>query len=745
MEVENIKQQVLLELAVQQSFEAGISGILDKMLPLYMRKLNCFMAAVISAGKSTVVVPHAFRTDPFMAEVEQHFATASQNIQKGTIEWVVDTGFIYGYRLHNYGWLILGKKQPLGPQIKMELRAVVNQFGLTLSHTQESERLKLFSNLINFSSDAIQVATEEGRLFYINNIAEQRLGIRASEAGNYFVKDIEPIFEKEGAWEKHVQELKKAGSMTLEGNHVNQKTGKVVHVEVSIKFTEISGKGFVIAISRDITARKLYEAQLKEAKAEAERANKAKSEFLANISHEIRTPMNSILGFSEVILNTSAGERQKSHLKTILDSGKTLLSLINDILDLSKIEAGKMVIANESTDLRNIVGEILRLFQQKSREDYIQLIQEIDDNFPEIIIIDEVRLRQVLLNLVGNALKFTHKGYVKVHIEVLADHGKTIDFSISVIDTGIGISKYDSETIFESFKQKAGHDARKYGGTGLGLSISKRLTELMGGEISLTSQPGKGSTFKLTFRNIPKSEKSTKQSKDYIWEDDKIIFKNAKVLIVDDVKHNRELVTAYLEGHNLELFEAENGEAAVELARLFIPDLILMDIRMPGMNGYEATEIIRNDPATSHIPVLALTASNLASELVIIKKVFDSHLFKPVQKNIFLKELARFLDTEKIPAGQNDNGEATKSLPSQIIDNSIKADFAARFTHKIAAQMGFLIVDEISELVEELKEFATANNLSLLAEKCEELETDIEDFDFEKIQKGLAEIKRMFI
>jgi len=744
MEVDNIKQQVLLELAIQQNYEANSGSILNKMLPLYMRKLNCFMAAVISPGKQTVVVPRAFGEDAFMVKVQQHVADTKPHPIRGIIELTVDASFIYGYPLHKFGWLILGKKQPLNHQMMMELKAVVNQFGLTLSHAEEGERLKLFSNLINFSSDAIQVSTDEGQLFYINQVAEKRLGIKASEAMNYNVKDFEAMFRKDGEWEKHVKELRELGSMTIEGKNVNQQTGEVFPVEVSIQYTQISGKGFVIAISRDITARKVYEAQLKEAKAEAERANRAKSEFLANISHEIRTPMNSILGFSEVILNTSANDRQKSQLKTILDSGKTLLSLINDILDLSKIEAGKMVITNESTDLRLIIGEIFRLFQQKSLEEYIQLIEDFDDNFPEIIIIDEVRIRQVLLNLVGNALKFTHKGFVKIKVVLLADRGRRIDFAISVIDTGIGISKHDRAAIFESFKQKAGHDARKYGGTGLGLSISKRLTELMNGSISLESEPGKGSNFTVNFRNVLKGNKTDYKEKEFVWGDNSIVFKGSKILIVDDIKQNRELVLAYLEDHNLDLFEAENGEEAIELALLFSPDLILMDIRMPGLDGYEATEIIRKDPMTAKIPIIALTASTLKSEMILMEKVFDGYLRKPLQKNILLKELIKHLDCDMELKPETVPTENDPELSISVIDKDVKVDFNQRFLQKIAGQMGFITVDEISDLALEIKNFAIQNNIQHLVKKCDDLENYIEAFDFDKIQKALSDIKMIF-
>ncbi|KAF0130613.1 MAG: signal transduction histidine kinase [Bacteroidetes bacterium] len=481
-------------------------------------------------------------------------------------------------------------------------------------------------------------------------------------------------------------------------------------------------------------------------KENAQAANRAKSEFLANMSHEIRTPMNSILGFSEVMLNTTHDPKQKNFLKTILDSGKSLLSLINDILDLSKIEAGRMEISPEPADIRIIIREIFQLFEQKVKEKNIELIAEIDENFPNTIIIDEIRLRQILLNLVGNAIKFTLHGKVVVSVHLLTDDQGIISFEIAVTDTGIGIPENDQQQIFESFSQQSGQDYRLYGGTGLGLAISRRLCELMNGKISVKSILGSGSTFTVHFKNIKHSDEELSHDNFYLWSDDKVHFHNAHILIVDDVPYNRQLLTAYLEEFNLKLTEAENGEMAVELARLYHPDLIFMDIRMPGMNGYEATTILKSDEKTQKIPIIALTASTMQSEVDKLKALFDGYLRKPVQKRSLLNEMMQFIPYEHVAYQNKTESNDVSSTPIEplMIPDTIKPLFNTQFLDEINRQSLFMMTDKLTELCTAMEKFGQENDLDLLLVEAAELRNHIENFDFEQIQYSLVTIKTLF-
>ncbi len=479
----------------------------------------------------------------------------------------------------------------------------------------------------------------------------------------------------------------------------------------------------------------------------AEAANRAKSEFLANMSHEIRTPMNSILGFSEVMMNTTRDAKQKDYLKTILESGRTLLAIINDILDLSKIEAGRMEISPEPTDLRVIASEMGQLFNQKIKEKNIEFIIEFENEFPPTIVVDEIRLRQILLNLIGNAVKFTDEGYIKIEVRLLNTKNGIINFEIAVEDTGIGISKTDSERIFNSFTQQSDHITKKYGGTGLGLTISKRLCELMHGNISVKSNPGKGSRFTITFNNIKYTDETVEQEGHYLWNEENIIFKGSKILIVDDIPHNINLALTYLEGHNLKLFEAVNGEMAIESTKVWKPDLIFMDIRMPGMNGYEATEILKSNKKTASIPVIALTASTMQSEIEKLNQLFDGYLRKPVQKKSMINEMIKHLPFEKIndlPNHEVKDFDNREEPEPTIISPELKEKFMNKFFARITNQTDLMIVDDLTDLANSLGNFARKYHIVQFESKTDDLKRHIADFDFERIQQCLGSVVKMF-
>lgn len=403
----------------------------------------------------------------------------------------------------------------------------------------------------------------------------------------------------------------------------------------------------------NITEEKEQNKRLLAAKEAADRANQAKSDFLANMSHEIRTPMNTIIGFTELLQKTSGDQKHRTYIDAILSSGKTMMTLINDILDLSKVEAGKLDLNFESVDVRKIVHEIETMFSIRAAEKGISLAAQIDANIPRQVVMDEVRIRQVLFNIVGNAVKFTEEGGIHIRVssspsgEIRTDESQVVPPRVELVfeieDTGIGIPEDQHNEIFGSFNQAIGQDNRKYGGTGLGLSIGKRLTELMHGRIETESKVGRGTKFRVLFPNVEirefEASKPDEDPDDIDFDD----FEAATILGVDDVPLNQELLSELFCDTKHTMVIAENGKGALEKIPQCNPDVILMDLRMPVMDGYEAIRHLKSDPTFKYIPVIALTASSVRDEKKEVLKMFDGFVGKPIEFEVLYAELKRFL------------------------------------------------------------------------------------------------------
>lgn len=473
--------------------------------------------------------------------------------------------------------------------------------------------------------------------------------------------------------------------------------------------------------------------ELKKAKDIAENISKQKSEFLANMSHEIRTPMNSVIGFTEILDKEIRNPLHKEYLDSIKKGGNALLRIINDILDLSKIEAGKLEIRNESLNPTNLFLEIESIFHSKIISKNITFIVDIDKTIPKYIIIDGVRIRQVLFNLIGNAIKFTQIGHIKLKVEnVYKDNIKSkIDLIFSVEDTGIGIDEKNLETIFNAFEQQENHDVAKYGGTGLGLAICTKLIKMMNGEIKVESQKNKGSTFTVIFRDIPVSSMEDEVISSKL-KASNIMFEKAVILVVDDVLENRKLVQASLKDFDIDLIMAQNGKEAIELLKNVNVNLILMDLRMPVMDGYEAATILKKDEKLKNIPLIALTASVMGKDLEKVSKYgFDGYLRKPVILDDLIEELAKYLKYQTIQKSlKEENSHKIIDLEKlKVVINNLENEFKPQWLN-IKDGGDFSLIEEFAL---KLNELALKEDIYLLEDYSKELIKNVEAFDIEKV------------
>ena len=395
-----------------------------------------------------------------------------------------------------------------------------------------------------------------------------------------------------------------------------------------------------VLVARDITEQKRISGELIEAKNSAENAMRSKQQFLSNMSHEIRTPMNAIIGFTKVILKTELTAKQKEYLTAIKMSGDALIVLINDILDLAKVDAGKMSFEQTPFKLSLSISAMLYLFETKIQEKNLKLITKYDDKIPEVLLGDPVRLHQIILNLVGNAVKFTSYGEVTVCTRLLNQDEETATVEFAVSDTGIGIAENKIDGIFENFQQAYNLTPSTYGGTGLGLAIVKQLVEGQGGNLKVKSKLDVGSTFSFVL-NFQKTNAQAILETEIIKLDNEI--KDIKILVVEDMELNQLLMKTLLDDFGFESDITANGKLAIEKLNMKSYDIILMDLQMPIMNGFEATSYIRNE-MNSDIPIIALTADVTTSDLEKCKAVgMNDYLPKPIDERLLYTKIINLL------------------------------------------------------------------------------------------------------
>ncbi len=486
---------------------------------------------------------------------------------------------------------------------------------------------------------------------------------------------------------------------------------------------------------QDITKTKSIQTALKTSKDEAEAANRAKSEFLANMSHEIRTPLNAVLGFSDLLSSIVTNSRQKNYLSSIHAAGKSLLTIINDILDLSKIEAGLLKMEYDYIDIKDVINDIILIFSHTCHEKKLKTVVDIDKRMPTGLFIDEIRLRQVLLNLVGNAVKFTESGQIKIGVSAKPKPGeKTFNLEIKVSDTGIGIPENQQKTIFDAFSQQDGQSTRKFGGTGLGLTITRRLVDLMNGRIDLRSHINQGTEFTITLHGIKASDVQPDDiDSSPINNLNNINFNKALIMVIDDIESNRTLIREQLMDTGLQIRDAENGHLALEMIDKIKPDLILTDIRMPDLDGFAILNKIKSNPNTSHIPVIAITASISTEKEDTRSLQFDSLLLKPISKKLLLQEISNFIPFASQNPAPDIINDHTPKLDIQHASKLLK-ELNNNFIPQIDHFGGALEMDSIKRFATQLSELGHKYNTDYIMQYAMQLENSVDTFDITSIQ-----------
>ena len=530
-------------------------------------------------------------------------------------------------------------------------------------------------------------------------------------------KDSVKVFLTEEAREK----MRKVNDSRLNGEsgvyelRIRRKDGTYCWVMISGApyYNEKGQVAGSIGIHLDISLRKEMEEELIEAKKTAESSLIAKDTFLANISHEIRTPLNAIIGISELMLRSSLNDEQRNYLETIISSGDNLLQLINEILDLSKIQFGKLKLREESVDLLKIMEHIHRSFQVIGSQKGLKLDFEHDLEENQGYFLDGTRLKEVLFNLVGNAVKFTEKGSVGISVWRSRLHDDVDVISFTIKDTGIGIPEEDLEGIFGTFEQASNTHESGAKGTGLGLSITRGIIESMGGELQVSSKIGMGSTFSFAFP-LRRTTLLKDESSGEIDQNDVSRLKGTRILVVEDAKVNRFLIRNIMEPWGVSMREAVNGAEAIEKIQEESFDIVLMDVRMPVLDGIQATKKIRTELNLSEIPIIALTANAIHGEK---EKCFDAgmndYLTKPYTQKDLLAKLLQYAGTK----ANNDNAAGHINLEGLNTLTQGNEDMKLRMVQ--------LFIDETEKYIEQLHTAIAESDLERMQDIAHALKASV--------------------
>ncbi|MCK8825962.1 PAS domain-containing hybrid sensor histidine kinase/response regulator [Fuchsiella alkaliacetigena] len=604
------------------------------------------------------------------------------------------------------------------------------------------KELKMKNKAIQKSGTAFAFADQEGLIIEVNNAFLEMWGYESEEdVLGLNPLDLHPPKEKKRITDS-LKQIRSGGTWQDELTAIKADGSKFeVYTSSTVMKDEAGEIQGMMASFIDITESKRVKEELREAKQKAEAANKAKSEFLANMSHEIRTPLNAVIGFSEILEKQIENPKYQNYLKSIKDAGNNLLKLINNILDISKIEAGHLEIKKEWLAPNIILQEMESIFAYRAEEKGLNFIQE-SDLFSDVdckssffeIKLDETRLRQILINLIGNAIKFTDTGYIKVSIQGEEKEDSKLHLEFIVADTGIGICKSEQEMIFKAFTQRQ-DQSFEYEGTGLGLTICQRLAKQMGGRIELDSEVDKGSIFKVVFPEVEYKfrEKNSREEKTNY---DLINFNSQEVLIVDDIESNLELLKIKLENKGLRVLTANSTKQALELVKEHQPQLILLDLKMPGLDGYQAKELIEAE-LQKKVPIIALTAfATTTEERKVWKAGFTAFLSKPIEEQTLFAEVTKHLEyTLSEEKEEQLNISLEKDVDLENLVKVLEEDLLTKY-EKIKDA---IVINEVEEFAGLLAKIAADYSIDSLSNYAQELLVHAESFDLDNLKAKLSD------
>lgn len=615
-------------------------------------------------------------------------------------------------------------------------------------------------SLIEASLDPLVTINADGKITDMNEATVNVIGMTRSEltGTDFFDYFTEPQMAREV-----YQEVFAKGSVTDYPLCIRSKHNKLTDVlfNGSVYKDDCGNVMGVVIVARDVTEQKRIETELIEAKVFAELATSlaeiarinaekatlkaedaviAKQQFLSNMSHEIRTPMNAILGFTKVIMKTGLSDKQKEYMSAIKVSGDTMIVLINDILDLAKVDAGKMSFEKNPFRLATSISTMLHLFKDSIQEKNLKLVQAYDHRIPEVLLGDAVRLHQIFINLLSNAVKFTSKGTISFSVRLVSEDAENVRLEFEVSDTGIGIAPENIELIFDNFQQASCSTSRLYGGTGLGLAIVKQLVGLQNGEISVKSTLGQGTTFSFEL-SFDKTDETANLEPEEFQLDEEI--KTVSVLVVEDIPLNQLLMKALLDEFGFDRDVADNGKIAVEMLADKSYDIVLMDLQMPEMNGFEATTYIR-EVLRSKIPIIALTADVTTVDLKKCLSVgMNDYIAKPVDEKLLYSKIVGLVSKQSKIKKMEAEFSEEKALEVEKYTNLEYLEKHTKSNPGLMMEMIAIYLKQTPPLILQMKESALARDWETLGAAAHKMIPSFSiigmHVDFENMAKKIQE------